>query len=759
MTKNINVKDSGQPSLIQEIANPIVIKSLGNGVDISRAGTGMSAREVLYGMWGVRERDTNDPIKKAYGSENLKDTHGEQFHSDADREMLSYLNEISQTGTHSDGQENLKGNQALTAESGQKSLSGVLNDLIKADDEDDDEEKEEPEVDEQQQEIDASEKEGQGPSGKDAPDFESNKSFSLDDLIKAMGQTSMDPAMSKITAAREGSKGGNVIGHTGSGKAIYDSRNHPSHKSFGVRDHMDAYAAHKKMATSSGDVEHRHQALAHMQSAHDIQSYHNQRHTGRKYAGFTQDDMDFVKSEENNVQKALNDLVGGDNLLSKAVGEGWTPKNLRERGVGPVTNAGGGEGSRGGKIIGHTNGGHAIYEHPTHANTHIQSMKTNDHIEAQGAHEMASDEHFDKKQEYEKKLNSAKRDLSTAHRLPNGPERHKAVEKHRSNVAQLDAKHTYHEQMSNHHYQTAMTHSDHADSEQRFSGRSFAKSGSGNYDISLKKEPTDKQMAKKIKQGVHENTIEKKKSELDEVFDMVKAAGQEKVGEVMGEFKAGTLHSGTGKEGKKGPKVTSREQAIAIGMSEAGLSKKSFVKAIGPGGIQFEFGDATGNPIADQYTKIMRDNVDPTQMQIAKDQHAEHQHASMNWIKKGEEGFVQEKRFEETEESRKQFSERHGEFFGKAEESIDKSATLNNSGTHSVQQIPDVELTLNGETLKPMSETDAYVLQMHKSLENIGGGEMVMDAGMGGNNGVVLDAETGKAFDVISGEEVKHGEG
>ncbi len=39
---------------------------------------------------------------------------------------------------------------------------------------------------------------------------------------------------------------------------------------------------------------------------------------------------------------------------------------------------------------------------------------------------------------------------------------------------------------------------------------------------------------------------------------------QAKVGKVMGEFKAGSLHSGS----KQGPEVTSRKQAIAIGMSE-----------------------------------------------------------------------------------------------------------------------------------------------------------------------------------------------
>jgi hypothetical protein len=43
-----------------------------------------------------------------------------------------------------------------------------------------------------------------------------------------------------------------------------------------------------------------------------------------------------------------------------------------------------------------------------------------------------------------------------------------------------------------------------------------------------------------------------------------------KVGKVMREFKAGTLHSGS----KKGPKVKSRRQALAIAMSEAGKSSK-----------------------------------------------------------------------------------------------------------------------------------------------------------------------------------------
>ena len=46
-------------------------------------------------------------------------------------------------------------------------------------------------------------------------------------------------------------------------------------------------------------------------------------------------------------------------------------------------------------------------------------------------------------------------------------------------------------------------------------------------------------------------------------------AKTKKVAKVMREFKKGQLHSGN----KKGPKVKSKKQAIAIALSEAGLSR------------------------------------------------------------------------------------------------------------------------------------------------------------------------------------------
>ena len=50
---------------------------------------------------------------------------------------------------------------------------------------------------------------------------------------------------------------------------------------------------------------------------------------------------------------------------------------------------------------------------------------------------------------------------------------------------------------------------------------------------------------------------------------------QAKVAKVMGEYKRGTLHSGKDPKGpKKAPIVKSKKQAVAIAMSQAGMSKK-----------------------------------------------------------------------------------------------------------------------------------------------------------------------------------------
>ena len=71
-----------------------------------------------------------------------------------------------------------------------------------------------------------------------------------------------------------------------------------------------------------------------------------------------------------------------------------------------------------------------------------------------------------------------------------------------------------------------------------------------------------------IKEAEEKSNIRKKTKEYQERLGKAKG-GQAKVSKVMREFGRGKLHSG-----KKGPVVKSRKQAIAIALSEAGMSKK-----------------------------------------------------------------------------------------------------------------------------------------------------------------------------------------
>lgn len=79
-----------------------------------------------------------------------------------------------------------------------------------------------------------------------------------------------------IQKGGEGSKGGKIIGHTKSGKPIYDTHGHEGHKDFNEQDHRDAMLEHTKIqnyqhAKGNHDQKdyHRDQRLKHEKSAHD----------------------------------------------------------------------------------------------------------------------------------------------------------------------------------------------------------------------------------------------------------------------------------------------------------------------------------------------------------------------------------------------------------------------------------------------------------------------------------------------------------
>ena len=105
-----------------------------------------------------------------------------------------------------------------------------INALIKGKDEEskshEDKESKEFEAGEEEEDKEEEDKEEEDKEDKE----ESKKSLSdvLDDLVKS----------------GEGSRGGKIIGHTSSGKPIYENHNHPDHANFDSNDHKDAADAH-----------------------------------------------------------------------------------------------------------------------------------------------------------------------------------------------------------------------------------------------------------------------------------------------------------------------------------------------------------------------------------------------------------------------------------------------------------------------------------------------------------------------------------
>lgn len=80
--------------------------------------------------------------------------------------------------------------------------------------------------------------------------------------------------------------------------------------------------------------------------------------------------------------------------------------------------------------------------------------------------------------------------------------------------------------------------------------------------------PSKMAMIHKLSEGAHEEAEGIKMPKLSRKASKKKKRARMR--EEMHKFKHGTLHSGS----KHGPMVKSREQAIAIGLSESGQSKK-----------------------------------------------------------------------------------------------------------------------------------------------------------------------------------------
>lgn len=172
---------------------------------------------------------------------------------------------------------------------------------------------------------------------------------------------------SELEKAGEGSKGGKVIGHTKSGKPIYDNHKNSTAKKYTPEEHADAYEAHKKkmdeakkeIDTLENDrnTDHWHKRYDDAENAYErhYQAYMN--HNVFKPWKKSETNLNIIKSHQSEISKQIYDT------FSK-----------------------GGEGSKEGKVIGHTQSGKPIYSnagprHPLNIN-----YTSNDHRDAVNAH-------------------------------------------------------------------------------------------------------------------------------------------------------------------------------------------------------------------------------------------------------------------------------------------------------------------------------------------------------------------------------------
>jgi hypothetical protein len=286
-----------------------------------------------------------------------------------------------------------------------------------------------------------------------------------------------------IRKGGEGSKGGKIIGHTKTGKPIYDSASHSAHKNFTVDEHREAAGKHldkKDSSTKESDRDsHEFQAKEHEAAAKEKKSKgevgkdtmknspatSKEDETWNKFKDNTRkhfeggdkkstkhkvgdsvidkegnrgkvthssDDeisVDYDKSskegvdsasykhhEVNKVEKAEGDNFDGtfDKAMTAKAGEGVTQKESVEHdpkdmqnpkasdlrkayevlGLGDLIEKA--EGSRGGKVVGHTKSGKAIYENLKGQHKLYNNFTAKDHFDAADLHDKLGSGGIDK---------------------------------------------------------------------------------------------------------------------------------------------------------------------------------------------------------------------------------------------------------------------------------------------------------------------------------------------------------------------------
>jgi hypothetical protein len=335
--------------------------------------------------------------------------------------------------------------------------------------------------------------------------------------------------LNDVEKGGEGSRGGKVIGHTKSGKPIYEKYEHSSHKNFSHKEHLDAVALLKQQAKNPQGSELKYnsshpswkEAEKHYDAAVKKES------TRGKHIG----DMSKPELHEAAVRLGIkgHELMSKTDLakkvldanVDKQIKEFQAKKKVEKAEEQDVEKA---EGDRGGKVIGHTKSGKAIYAHQGASD--VKDFSPQDHKDAADAHHKHADER-------EKEEGVIGRKTANKHRDSHID----ASQAKQEEDKKIDKKDPYQGAQDN------------------FNKKVLNKSFDEYYSL--------------LKGEEIVNDIEKSEGDADE--SLMKAAEtpeqKAKMEKVMKEFKEGKLKSSSGEL------VTERSQAIAIAMSEAGITK------------------------------------------------------------------------------------------------------------------------------------------------------------------------------------------
>lgn len=173
------------------------------------------------------------------------------------------------------------------------------------------------------------------------------------------------------------------------------------------------------------------------------------------------------------------------------------------------------------------------------------------------------------------------------------------------------------------------------------------------------------------------------------------------------------------------------------------VARQGFLKAMGPGGMVFDFGNLTGNAIADRTTALLNEGGDVVQAQTAKYQADSYNQALMDYAVKGDAAFSQtssmfgniDKGWKD--QLNKPMDQQVTELYKAEADAKDPSVPAVRN------EFNKTEMNVGGEMIKATSETDAAVLEMLKSQGMDLSGQSIGD---------VADCTAGGAFKVTAGE-------